>query len=87
MNIIEMGPGWQGYPEHDHTADGQEEVYILLAGSAELRAGDQVFALDTGTVARVGPSVTRKLVPGPDGATVLALGSTPGTGYVRPDWG
>src|ERR1700744_5014773 len=31
MQVIEMPPGSELYPEHDHAGDGQEEVYVVLS--------------------------------------------------------
>ena len=81
MNVLELGPNVQGYPEHDHAKDGQEEVYVVLAGSATLRCGETAFPLETGEIVRVGPSVKRKFVPGASGVTLLAIGGTPGSAY------
>lgn len=39
MNVIDLDAGATGYPEHDHTKDGQEEVYVILSGEVELHAG------------------------------------------------
>jgi mannose-6-phosphate isomerase-like protein (cupin superfamily) len=86
MNVLSFDPGVDGYPEHDHREDGQEEVYVLLRGSATLIVGDRRWAMEAGTMARVGPETKRKLVPGPEGATVLALGATPGKAYVLRDF-
>jgi uncharacterized cupin superfamily protein len=86
MNIIDMPPLWQDYPEHDHSEDGQEEVYLVLSGSGELIAGERTVLLDQGSMARVAPEVKRKLLPGPHGMTVLALGGTPGKAYEPPSW-
>ena len=33
MQVISMPPDYGEYPEHDHTHDGQEEVYLALRGS------------------------------------------------------
>ena len=32
MNAIWMPPHWEHYPEHDHAADNEEELYIPLQG-------------------------------------------------------
>jgi mannose-6-phosphate isomerase-like protein (cupin superfamily) len=83
VQVLDLPPGFADYPEHDHMEDGQEEVYVVLAGSAELTvAGDRVEAR-AGSLVRVEPHSTRKLVPGPDGARILAIGCAPG--YERPD--
>ena len=81
MNILRLPAGWSDYPDHDHTKDGQEEVYIVLDGSARLQAGTEAFALEPGLLARVGPGQNRKIVPGPKGVTLLAIGGTPGKAY------
>jgi mannose-6-phosphate isomerase-like protein (cupin superfamily) len=78
MNLLVLPAGWADYPDHDHTKDGQEEVYLVLQGQARLIAGSESFDLTPRMFARVGAGQKRKLVPGPDGVTVLALGGTPG---------
>ena len=81
MNVLKLPAGWQDYPEHDHAADGQEEVYVVLEGHATLTAEGKSWELRPGVIARVGPGQKRKLVPGADGVTMLALGGTPGKPY------
>ncbi len=81
MNVLELEPGATGYPEHDHTKDGQEEVYVVLRGTATLQADEERVALEPGMLARVGPRQRRKMIPGPQGVTLLALGATPGKAY------
>ena len=81
MNILELPARWSDYPEHDHAKDAQEEVYLVLEGSARLQAGGETFELTPGVLARVGPGQKRKIVPGPSGVTLLALGGTPGKAY------
>jgi mannose-6-phosphate isomerase-like protein (cupin superfamily) len=81
MNVLRLPADWSGHPDHDHAKDGQEEVYVVLEGSATLKAGDQSWSLKPGTLARVGPGQKRKIIPGEKGATILALGGTPGKAY------
>jgi mannose-6-phosphate isomerase-like protein (cupin superfamily) len=81
MNVIEIDAGCTGYPEHDHTKDGQEEVYVVLRGSGTLQAGPDQTSLSEGTLVRVGPGQKRKILPGAGGVVVLALGATPGKPY------
>jgi uncharacterized cupin superfamily protein len=83
MNALEIDAGCTSYPEHDHAADGQEEVYAVLRGSGTLEAGETRIALEPGSLVRVGPRQKRKIVPGPQGITVLAIGATPGKAYER----
>lgn len=81
MNVLEFDPHATGYPVHDHVGDGQEEVYLVLSGAIVLRFGAQEVALGAGEFARVPPAVKRSLVTGAQGATVLAIGATPGEAY------
>lgn len=80
MNILKLPPNWPDYPEHDHASDGQEEVYVMLDGSATLQADGKSWQLERGMIARVGPRQKRKIVPGEKGVMLLALGGTPRTG-------
>ena len=81
MNVIAMEPGCVGYPEHDHTKDGQEEVYVVLRGGGTLKAGADETPVETGMLVRVGPGEQRKWLPGPQGIVLLALGGKPGEAY------
>jgi uncharacterized cupin superfamily protein len=78
MQILRFPPNADRFPEHDHSASGQEEVYAVLEGAVTLRVGDEEHLLEPGAFARVGPNETRKLLTGDEGATVLALGAVPG---------
>lgn len=84
MNVLEIEAGCTGYPEHDHANDGQEEVYVVLAGSGKLVSSEGEFAMETGMLFRVGPGAKRKLLSGREGLTVLAIGGTPGKAYQAP---
>jgi len=81
MNVIELAPGVTAYPEHDHAKDGQEEVYLALRGSGTLRADGEEWPLAPGVLVRVGPAQKRKILAGPEGVAVLAIGATPGKAY------
>ena len=86
MQVIELPPSFELYPEHDHTHDQQEEVYTVLAGRATLNAGGEEHLLEPGVFARVGPEEKRKLVTGEQGARILALGGVPGSSYQAPEF-
>ena len=81
MNVLKLPPNWADYPDHDHVKDGQEEVYVVLKGSAKLQAEGEKWNLAPGMLARVGPRQKRKITPGPEGVTLLVLGGTPGKAY------
>jgi quercetin dioxygenase-like cupin family protein len=78
MQILRFPPHADRYPEHDHAEGGQEEVYVVLEGSATLEAGGEQHRLEPGVFARVGPTERRKLATGEEGAVILALGGVPG---------
>lgn len=91
MSIIDMPPETTAYPEHDHSSEGpgnppahqlgQEEVYIALRGSADVEVDGQRYPVDAGHIIRVGPTARRKILPGPDGVRLLAIGGVPGKAY------
>jgi mannose-6-phosphate isomerase-like protein (cupin superfamily) len=84
MQIIDLPPSVTGYPEHDHGQDGQEEVYIVLRGSADIELDGEPVAMDPDTLVRVGAGTTRKLLPGANGARMLVIGGVPGKAYEAP---
>ena len=77
MNAIRMPPHWEHYPEHDHAADDEEELYIPLEGSGTLHAEGQIYPMHRGVLIRVGAATRRKIVPGPEGMTLLVLSDRP----------
>jgi mannose-6-phosphate isomerase-like protein (cupin superfamily) len=85
MQIIDMPPNYENYPEHDHGEDGQEEVYVTLRGSGELEIEGERFPIDEDHVAKVGPGIKRKVWPGEEGIRILVLGGTPGQVYEPSD--
>jgi hypothetical protein len=85
MQIIDLPPDYDGYPEHDHAEDGQEEVFIALRGSAEIEIAGERFPLDDDHVARVASGTMRKVWPGSDGLRLLVLGGVPGKVYEAPE--
>jgi len=85
MQVMDLPPNLDQYPEHDHSEDGQEEVYVTMRGSGEIEIEGERHPLDPDTIVRVGPGVKRKLFPGSDGIRILALGGCPGQVYEAPD--
>jgi mannose-6-phosphate isomerase-like protein (cupin superfamily) len=85
MQVFDMPPAFENYPEHDHAEDGQEEVYVILRGSGEFDIDGERVPLDPETILRIPAGTKRKLVPGPEGVRVLALGGVPGKLYERPE--
>jgi hypothetical protein len=85
VQVVDLPPSsGELAPEHDHRHDGQEELYLLLDGSAEVVVPDGTVALDRDTFVRIGPLVRRRIRSGPSGARVLMIGGTPGQSYTAP---
>jgi mannose-6-phosphate isomerase-like protein (cupin superfamily) len=85
MQVLDFPAGFSDYPEHDHSHDGQEEVYVVLRGSADFEIEGEPVPLDPSRVLWIRAGTRRKLEPGADGVRILAIGSTPGRAYERPD--
>jgi mannose-6-phosphate isomerase-like protein (cupin superfamily) len=81
MQIIRLPANYGDYPEHDHTHDGQEEVYVTLGGSGTIDIDGESVRLDEHTLVRVGAGTKRKVHPGPEGLSMLVLGGCPGEPY------
>jgi uncharacterized cupin superfamily protein len=86
MQVENFPPHFEHFPEHDHAADGQEEVYTALSGCAVLHVGGEHHTLEPGVFARVGPGVTRKITTGDDPVQLLAIGAVPGSPYSPPSF-
>jgi mannose-6-phosphate isomerase-like protein (cupin superfamily) len=84
LQVFDFPPGFQDYPEHDHSDQGMEEVYVVLRGSADFEVDGERVPLDPGRIIRIAPDGRRKLLPGPEGVRILAIGSSPGKRYERP---
>lgn len=84
LQVLDFPAGFTGYPEHDHSQDGQEEVYVVLDGSAEFEVAGERFAAERGSIVWVGSESRRRLEPGPGGVRILAIGCAPGGSYERP---
>jgi mannose-6-phosphate isomerase-like protein (cupin superfamily) len=85
LQVLDMPPGFDSYPEHDHAADGQEEVYVVLSGAGEVEIDGERVAVDRERILRVPAGTNRRLLPGPEGMRVLALGGAAGKHYERPE--
>jgi uncharacterized cupin superfamily protein len=85
MQIIDLPPSYENYPEHDHAGDGQEEVFMALRGGGEIEIAGERFPLDADHVTRVSAGTKRKVWPGDEGIRLLVLGGIPGEAYQPPD--
>ena len=85
LQVLDLPPNLDAYPEHDHAEDGQEEVYFVLRGSGEVEIDGERIPLDPETAVSIKSGTPRKLWPGPDGMRVVAIGGTPGRIYESKD--
>ncbi len=73
-----------------HSHREQEEVYLLLAGSGQMKLDDDIVELRQWDVVRVAPATVRAMHSGPEGLDLIAIGSDRpegGDGVVAPaDW-
>ena len=93
MQVMHFPAAWEGYPNHDHIHDSfdendlhQEEIYIPLDGSATLSVDGEEHVLEPGVFVRVGPAQKRRIIPGPEGFRMVAVGGHPGQAYRPPAW-
>jgi mannose-6-phosphate isomerase-like protein (cupin superfamily) len=85
LQVLDIPPNAHQYPEHDHSQDGQEEVYVVLRGSGEVEIDGERHPIEPETMVRVSAGTSRKLWPGDEGLRVLAIGGIPGGVYEAPD--
>ena len=90
VNVLDIGPD---YVTSDHTESqsGQEELYLVLRGSATMLVGqpgeEERVELTAGeVVARVAPEARRLFQTGAEGARLLIVGGTPGKAYEPQEW-
>ena len=70
--------------EHDETLlgeAGQEELYIVVKGSATFEVDGESVEAPTGALVNVQPTAKRKATATEDGTTILVVGGTPGKAY------
>ena len=71
-----------------HRHAEQEEVYLVLSGSARMRLGDEIVELGALDAVRVAPELWRGVEAGADGVELLVTGapSVDGDMEVDADW-
>jgi mannose-6-phosphate isomerase-like protein (cupin superfamily) len=87
VSYLKLGPGYRA--PFGHTHKQQEEIYVLITGSARMKVGDDVIDLKPFTAVRVAPDTPRSYEGGSDGAELIAIGAPrtgPGDGDITPGW-
>src|ERR1700750_1258005 len=78
MSLFKIDPGHRLPFGHRHGA--QEEVYVIVAGSARMKLEDEIVELATWDAIRLAPELRRGVEGGPEGAMLLAVGA-PNVGF------
>jgi quercetin dioxygenase-like cupin family protein len=86
FNYFKFPPNREGL-EHNHSADGQEEVVFVVKGSGTMRVDGEELELRPGRFVRLSPEATRCPVSGSDGLEFVTFGAPVGGGYEPPSWG
>ena len=76
LTYFRLAPGFRIPFGHRH--EDQEEVYVVIRGSARIKIGDDVLELSELDAVRVPGDTLRNLEGGPDGAEVIAFGERAG---------
>jgi mannose-6-phosphate isomerase-like protein (cupin superfamily) len=87
VSYLRMGPGFRMPFGHHHGK--QEEVYVLLSGSARLKLDDEVIDLQPFDTVRIAKDTMRNLEGGPDGAELILIGAPktgPGDADMEQGW-
>jgi mannose-6-phosphate isomerase-like protein (cupin superfamily) len=72
-----------------HTHNQQEEVYVLVNGTARLKLDDEVIELEPWDAVRIHKDTMRNLEGGPDGAEIILFGAPnagSGDAQMSQDW-
>jgi len=73
LSLFRLKPGFRFPFGHDHGE--QEEVYVVLQGTARINVEGEVVELRAYDALRVAPGMKRAIEAGPDGAEILAFGA------------
>lgn len=87
VTYLRLAPGFRVPFGHKHKV--QEEVYVLVSGSARIKVDDDVHELEPWSAVRMSKDVTRGLEAGPDGAEFVLVGAPhtgPGDAIVEQGW-
>ena len=87
LSYIRLAPNFRTPFGHKHKQ--QEEVYVLVSGSARMKVEEEVLDLKQWDAVRVAKETMRGIEAGPDGAEIVALGAPntgPGDADMAPGW-
>jgi quercetin dioxygenase-like cupin family protein len=73
LSYFRLDPGYR--MPFGHTHSEQEEVYVILSGSARVAVGDEIVELGELDAIRIAPQTVHGMEAGADGAQILAFGA------------
>jgi uncharacterized cupin superfamily protein len=76
ITYFRLEPGFRIPFGHRHV--DQEEVYVVIRGSARMKVGDDVLELAELDAVRVAGDAIRNTEAGPEGAEIIAFGERAG---------
>ncbi len=86
INAVELPPG-ESIPEHDEVERDQEELFLVIEGSATLVVDGADHPLRQGSYARLDPTARRTVRNDGDSVARVLIVSAPVTsGYAPLDW-
>jgi mannose-6-phosphate isomerase-like protein (cupin superfamily) len=88
VSYLRFSPGVRSTTAHSHRE--QEEAYVVISGSGQVRLDDEIRELRCWDVVRVKPTAVRAFEAGDDGLELIAIGSDRPDGgdgvFVDPAW-
>jgi uncharacterized cupin superfamily protein len=75
INLHELPPHADDYPDHTETENEQEELYICLEGGGAIIVDGDEIQLKKGRCVFVSPDARRKIVAAAEGLRCLAIGA------------
>jgi mannose-6-phosphate isomerase-like protein (cupin superfamily) len=73
ISYFRYGPGVRSPMAHSHRE--QEEAYVIVGGSGQMRIDDEVHSIGQWDVIRVSPEAVRAFEGGESGLELIAVGS------------
>jgi mannose-6-phosphate isomerase-like protein (cupin superfamily) len=73
LSHFKVAPGFRVPFGHKH--DTQEEVYVVVSGSARVKLDDEIVELGAWDAVRIPPGTMRAFEGGPEGAEIVAFGA------------
>jgi mannose-6-phosphate isomerase-like protein (cupin superfamily) len=73
LSVMKLAPGFRIPFGHKH--EGQEEVYVVVRGSARVKVEDEIVDLDQWDAIRFDKNTMRDVEAGPEGVEYLAFGA------------